>query len=258
MLSVDRPPSFVSSSLNDIIPKSPSHPFPFIATTSLSPSFLWCIPPLIPSSKSPDDLKKKKKMGPLVNSCVKSRWFYIVSTVKADSGGEARSRGGPSPTILIKRPCQKYLGRKITTAVIINTMWDWQVEYKQADLPFRLPMKAQCCDCWPRSEEARWLSLPPLTFPTTEPRRPIDFTHSRIHDLVTVITGRHRPTPWMTEVTKVNFAWPSDIYRPVGNCGVENSLSLESPHKFEKTFQTEFMSHDSRTFQPRTSHFKSS
>lgn len=75
MLSVDRPSSFVSPSLNDIILKSPSHPFPFIATTSRSPSHLWCIPPLIPPSKSPDDLSE---MGSLVNWCVKRRWLYSI------------------------------------------------------------------------------------------------------------------------------------------------------------------------------------
>lgn len=45
----------------------PPHP-------SLPPS-LWCIPTLIPSSKSPDDLSE---MGSPVNWCVKGRWLYSI------------------------------------------------------------------------------------------------------------------------------------------------------------------------------------
>lgn len=75
MLSADRPSSFVSPSLNDIILKSPSHPFSFIATTSLSPSLLQCIPPLIPSFKSSDDLSA---MGSLVNWCDNGRRLHGI------------------------------------------------------------------------------------------------------------------------------------------------------------------------------------
>lgn len=141
---------------------------------------------------------------------------FIASTVKADNEGEAKSCGSSRPAMFkftIKRPSQKLQNNNQRCYHLINKISHWQVKYNQADLSFWLRMITAdtiLCLLTQCKEKARCLSLPPLTFPTTELHRPIDFNHSRIHELVTVITSRHRALLQMREVTKVNFVWPSD------------------------------------------------
>lgn len=132
MLSVDRPSSFVSPSLNDIILKSPSHPFPFIATTSLSRSLLWCIPPLIPSSKSPDDLSE---MASPVNWRVKGRWLYSIHS----QSWCWRWSCAAAPALRIPQVCRAVSSTTVTC--LINKILHWQVKYNQAGLSFRVQMK---------------------------------------------------------------------------------------------------------------------
>lgn len=118
MLSVGRPSSFVSPSLNDIIPKSPSHPFPFIATTSRSPSLCRCIPSLIPSSKSPDDLSE---MGSLVNWCVKGRRLYSIhSQSRQQRWGRMQAKRQLSTSSVSETKTYKHKTKTISTTVITS------------------------------------------------------------------------------------------------------------------------------------------
>lgn len=145
---------------------------------------------------------------------------FMASTVSADGKGEAMAQkkksDGSSPAfykLIINRLCQRFMDTTIgrTDAISLETKTESSRSVKLQmkciiTAGIILSLLTQC------REEVRLLSLPSLvTFPTTMLHRPIDFTPSCIHELVTVITSRQHPFLWMSEVAKFNFRKPSAL-----------------------------------------------